>query len=391
MNQEETLTLNSIILEFENENPQIKIAAQSVPFDQAQNKFKTVAQAGQAPDIFRSEIAWTTEEAALGYLAPLDNLISEEVLKDYLTSPLNYNYYQGKLWGLPQVTDCLALLYNKRLFKEFNLKIPKNLKEFTDIAQKLTLDEKKRNANDPHFNPDKVMQYGFYFPGKAYWYQVFMWAFGGGLIDPLKQKILINNQGSLRALNFLLSLKRKYKCVPQEMDIQNAYDNMMAGFKEGKYAMIFNGPWSTSDILQGKEFKDSRNLGVAIIPKGEGGYGSPIGGHNYVISRNCKNIESAYKFISFLNSPENQIKFALKNNLLPTRLSSYKLLEKYKNPILLGFKAQLDVAKNRPIVPQASLIYIEFEPNIQAALLEDKTPQEALNDIAWNWKKLMGW
>lgn len=390
MNREETATLDKLIKKFEENSPKVKIIAQEVPFDQAQNKYKTVAQAGLAPDIFRSEIAWTTEEAALGLLVCLDEYLTKEEINDYLKIPLNYNYYEGKLWGIPQVTDCLALLYNKRFFKELNLKVPETMDDFIICAQKLTKDENGFTPHDgPKFNPQKVVQYGFYFPVKEYWFQVFVWAFGGDLLDVPNKKILINSEGAIKGFDFLLSLRDKYRCLPAQVDIPNSYSNMMAGFKEGKFAMIFNGPWASTDIMMGSEFKDPNNLGVAVIPKGPGGYGSPVGGHNYVISRSCKHIQEAVNFIKFMNLPENQKEFAINNNLLPTRKSAYVLIK--DNILIDGFRKQLEHAKNRPVIPQSSLLYTEFKPNFEAGYLGKLTPKEALDNVARAWKWMLGW
>ena len=392
MNREEAETLKDMIREYEAENPDIKIDLQPVPFDQAQNKYKITAQAGDAPDVFRSEIAWTCEEAALGYLLELDDYISEEDKKDYMRAPTNYNIYEGHYYGIPQVTDCLALLYNKRLFREAGVEVPKTMEEFAEIGQKLTIDENGKNASEKGFNPNKIKQWGFYFTGKAYDFQPFMWAFGGGLLDPEKKEIMINNQGTINGLKFLMELRDKYHVVPAKFDLKSSYDNMMAGFKEARYAMIFNGPWSTADILAGKEFKDDHdNLGIAVIPKGPGGYGSPVGGHNYVISRSCPYPDKAYKFIHFLNLPDNQEKLALRNNLLPTRNSTYELPKIKSNTIIQSFRKQLEVATNRPVCPQGGLIYNEFNPYLQAAYLGAMTPQKAMDEVARNWKKLMGW
>jgi len=518
MNTEESITLKEIINEFEQENPDLKVDLQPVPFDQAQNKYKITAQAGDAPDIFRSEIAWTCEEAALGYLLELDNYISDKDKKDYMRGPLKYNIYKGHYYGIPQVTDCLALLYNKRIFKERGLEVPKTMKEFASIGQKLTIDVNGKNASEPGFDQNNVMQWAFYFTGKAYDFQPFLWAFGGGLLDPEKKEILINNKGSIDGLVFLIDLRDKYHIIPPKFGLKSSYDNMMVGFKDGRgtsrfyvgdilkwddflknlknaetsakkrvltlldakskrliadwnlgdsidlntkktivnglnrilekrdfynqkafadiklteegnellkrgldrlnesdsigfnrllinsiypddismsqglYAMIFNGPWSTADILKGKEFKyNNENLGIAIIPKGPGGYGSPVGGHNYVISRSCPYPDNAYRLIYFLNLPKNQAKLAIRNNLLPTRKSTYELPEIKSNSMIQSFGAQLEVAVNRPVVPQGGLIYNEFNPYLQAAYLGAMTPKHAMDEIANNWRKMMGW
>ncbi|MCK4597975.1 extracellular solute-binding protein, partial [bacterium] len=305
MNQEEMVTLDGLVGKFMEQNPQIEIQAQVVPFSDAQNKFKTVAQAGDAPDIFRAEIAWTPEFAELGFLVPLDDYVSEEDLGDYLPGALRYNQYKDRLWGIPQVTDCLALLYNKRMLAGAGVDPPATMDDLVRVAGTMTSPGKGR--------------YGFFWRGDSYWLTPFIWAYGGGLIDEDDQQIHINDQGSVAGLNFYIALRDEYGVVPPEVDFANDYDNMLVGFKTGKYAMIINGPWATADILAGEQFSDPANLGVTRIPRGPAGYGSPVGGHNYVIASSCKDVPAAYEFIHFLNQAEHQALFAQKNNLLPTR------------------------------------------------------------------------
>ena len=375
MNQEEMVTLDGLVGKFMEQNPQIEIQAQVVPFSDAQNKFKTVAQAGDAPDIFRAEIAWTPEFAELGFLVPLDDYVSEEDLGDYLPGALRYNQYKDRLWGIPQVTDCLALLYNKRMLAGAGVDPPATMDDLVRVAGTMTSPGKGR--------------YGFFWRGDSYWLTPFIWAYGGGLIDEDDQQIHINDQGSVAGLNFYIALRDEYGVVPPEVDFANDYDNMLVGFKTGKYAMIINGPWATADILAGEQFSDPANLGVTRIPRGPAGYGSPVGGHNYVIASSCKDVPAAYEFIHFLNQAEHQALFAQKNNLLPTRRSAYDLPGVADNPIIQGFRYQLEVANNRPVIPEGGLLFVDFTPNLQAALNGNKTPQQALDATAEAWEELL--
>ena len=57
MNAQETTTLQGIVARFEATHPDIEVDMVTVPFDQAQLKFATAAQAGKAPDVLRAEIA----------------------------------------------------------------------------------------------------------------------------------------------------------------------------------------------------------------------------------------------------------------------------------------------------------------------------------------------
>jgi arabinogalactan oligomer/maltooligosaccharide transport system substrate-binding protein len=374
MNEQETVTLKSIIAEFQNANPKVQVQVEYVPFGDAQNKFKIAASAGNAPDVIRAEIAWTPEFADLGYLLDITDMVSSKDKADYLDAPFNYNKYQGKIWGIPQVTDAPALLYNKKILKAAGYdKAPATLAEM----EKVVSDVKAKTGLE-----------GFYMRGDAYWFQCFLWAFGGGLIDE-KGNIFINNANSIKALEYVVN--QKDKLFPGEIDFANDYNNAMALFKDGKVAMIINGPWATADVLSGKEFQDSSNFGVAPFPKGPGGkQGSPVGGHNYVVSSGTAYPKAAYKFIEFINQPKYQAMLAVKNNLLPTRKSSYAIAEVKANPIIQGFLSQMEVATNRPVIPEGGQIYTAFGPNFQAAWRGEKTPKEALDDISAAWKELLG-
>ncbi len=375
-NNQEQATLSELIKEFEAQNPDIAVEVQAVPYEAAQNKFKIAAQAGQAPDVMRAEIQWTVTLAALGYLTPLDSFIKPDDKEDYLSAPFATNVYKGKIWGIPQVTDALGLLYNKRMLKDAGVEVPKTTDDFVKVAQKLT--DKQKGV------------YGFITRGDSYWLQPFIYSFGGMLMDANDKSIQINSPNSVRGLQFVVDLKEKYGVIPQEIDFANDYTNMQAGFKTGKYAMILNGPWAINDLLSGPEFKDPDNLGIAPIPAGpEGQSGTLVGGHNYVISSNTKNAAAAYKFIEFLNSKESQVKFAVKNNLLPTRKSAYQVDAIKNNRIISDFKQVIDKGVNRPVIPEAANFWENFHPSYQAALKGVKTPQEALDEVAAAWNKLL--
>jgi len=373
-NDDETLTLKEIISEYEEKNPGIRVEIQQVPFSDAQNKYKTVAQANNAPDLFRAEIAWTAEFASLGYLMALDIFMTEAFRQDFLSAPLKYNYYDGHYWGVPQVTDCLALMYNKKIFSDAGLKVPVTTSELIATGRKLTNNQENK--------------YGFFFRGDPYWYLPFLWGFGGGMVSE-ENEIMINNQGAKAAIDYLLDLRLKHKIVPQVDDFANDYDNQQTGFKSGKYAMIINGPWSTSDILSGDEFKNPDNLGITRIPAGPNGFASPVGGHNYVISANTKKLKEVWDLVEFLSLPENQAKFALKNNLLPTRISTYQLKSVEQNRLISSFKYVLEAASNRPVIPEGGALFVDLKQPYQQALLGQLATQESLDQVAEAWKKLL--
>jgi arabinogalactan oligomer/maltooligosaccharide transport system substrate-binding protein len=373
MNTEETKTLEAIVKDFETQNPGTKIKVQNVPFSDAQNKYKISAAAGKAPDVLRSEIAWIAEFANLGILEEIP--LSEADKADFLKVAQSYAFWNGKNYGIPQVTDCLALLFNKRIFREKNVKVPETMEELAQTGKTLSSLKDKKWALS--FNP------------AGYWAQIFIWSFGGGLIRGDDSSIQISTPESVAGVQFMIDLMQVYGVSPKEMDFVNGYNNMMTGFKQGRYAMIINGPWATSDVLNGEEFKDPENLGVAIIPKGPKGNFSPVGGHSYVVYKGSTVKPEAMKFASFLSETKNQILFAKNHNLLPTRQSAWNSQEVKNLKLISAFKSQLDVATSRPVIPEGGGIYTALDRSVEDALSLNRDAASAMRKVQKQWQKLL--
>lgn len=115
----EDKVFKKIAEDFEKQHPKVDVKYVNVPFGEAQNKFKNAAQSGSgAPDVIRSEVAWTPEFADLGYLAPLDGTPALQKADDFLKQAAASTKYNGKTYAVPQVIDSMGIFYNKKIFKE---------------------------------------------------------------------------------------------------------------------------------------------------------------------------------------------------------------------------------------------------------------------------------
>ena len=277
------------------------------------------------------------------------------------------------------MTDFLALLYNKaELAKVGITSPPTTMGDFEAAAMNIV--------------QSKAATYGFETTGTSYHVQPFLWAFGGGTIDQ-HNNILVNNQGSIDGLQFLLNLQKSDKKVmPAKVDFNNGYNNMVNDFKSGKTAMIFAGPWEISNIQTGFAFTGNpSNLGIAPIPIGPSGDQprSPVGGQSYVISAHTTHPAEAYKFISFMSSTASQIAIAKANHTLPTRLSAYRDQSVSSDTGIKEFLSIKNTAVPRSPIPQGGLMFNAFDPNIGAALDGAKSAPEALNAVDDAWKQLL--
>ena len=253
MNDQETVTLKSLVSQFEAANPNIKIDMVTVPFDQHAQKFTTAAQAGQAPDVMRADTAPDVQGwAAQGLLTDLTSKISAADKADFVQAAYKGALYNGKAYAVPQTVDALALFYNKKMLKAKGLTTPpKTMAQLVSYCQKLGAGK------------------GIALRGDSYWITPWIWSAGGGLVDMQKKQILIASKKSIAGWTAYNSLFHN-KCALPDKDFSNDYGNVMTAFKNGQVGMIVNGPWSTADVLSGPAFKSSTNFQVAVLPPGRG-------------------------------------------------------------------------------------------------------------------------
>lgn len=373
----EAPVFKELIAKFEAANPKVKVNYVNVPFDQARDKFKTAAQSGAgAPDVMRAEVAWTPEFASLGYLQALDGTPALDKADDYLAGPVGSTRFNGKTYAIPQVTDALALLYNKKLLADAGItSAPATMADLK--AAGLALKAKKID--------------GVYLNPGGYFLLPFIYGEGGDLLNVDSKKVTVNSPEAVKGLTTVQDLISSGAAAKPAMT--DGYNNMQTSFKEGKVGMVINGPWSVADDLSGSAFKDKSNLGIAPIPAGSTGKsGSPVGGHNYAVYAGSKVIPAAEAFIAFMNSAESQAFLAGKLGLLPTRTSAYALPDAQSSAIVTAFKPVLEKATTRPAIPEGGSLFTPLDTQYVNVLSGKATPQAGLDAVADEYKKVLkGW
>lgn len=373
-NEAEGPAYEALVAAFNKKYPKVKVKRVAVPFDQAQQKFKTAAQAGKgAPDVLRSEVGWTPGFASLGYLQPLDKTPAVDGWSDYLPGPAQGAEYNGKTYAVPQVTDTLGLLYNKAVLKKAGVEsAPKSWADIEAAAKKIR--DKVPGVTATYVNPD------------SYFAWPFLYGEGSDLVDTKQKKITVNSPEAVKGIEAAVHLI-KSGAAPKP-DTTEGYNNMQVGMASGKIAMIVNGPWAVADILKGKAFRNSKgNLGIAPIPAGgSGSSGAPTGGHNLAVYAGSKNLDASYLFVRFMNSPENQATVATKNGTMPTRTSAYTD-EVTADPVKKAFKEALDSAKPRPPLPQGGDLFADFAQNYAKILRGELSAKAGLDATAKAWKQ----
>lgn len=130
-----------IAREFEEKNPDIHINIEFFPYDQFESKVQTslISKEGGA-DIYELWGGWGLDFASTGALAEIPENLSKTIHDDVYPSTIGALEYEGKLYGLPMEFNIEngAMLVNKKLMSEHNLKTPTTWKELRETAKKAT-------------------------------------------------------------------------------------------------------------------------------------------------------------------------------------------------------------------------------------------------------------
>ncbi|MFG1983084.1 extracellular solute-binding protein [Streptomyces albidoflavus] len=359
--------------DFEKEHPKVKVNYVNVPFADAQNKFKNAASSGSgAPDVIRSEVAWTPDFASLGYLAPLDGTAALDKEDDYLKQAAASTKYDGKTFGVPQVIDSVGIFYNKKLLKEAGVEVPKTLDELTEAAKAIK---------------SKTGKAALYLRGDdAYWFLSFLYGEGGDMINTKDKSVTIDDKPAIDAFKAVKELVDSKVAVT---DATNGWDNMQKAIKDGEVAMAINGPWAVTDTLAGDAFKDKANFGVAPVPAGSKTAGSPQGGHNYAVYAGSKNLDASYEFVKYMSSAKVQAEVTEKLSLLPTRASVYGEPKVAENEIVQFFKPVVETAVERPWVPEGGSLFAPLQTQYTKVLTGQATPEQAAKSTGDSYRKLL--
>ncbi len=373
----EAPTYQSVVADFQAKYPNIKVNFVNVPFADAQNKVKNAFSTGtDAPDVIRSEVAWTPELASLHYLQQLDGTPALVNPDDYLANPTAATKYDGKTYAVPQVTDTMALFYNKKMFADAGI-----------TAAPASVDELKA---DSALIKQKLGKTGFYLRGDdAYWTLSFLYGEGGDLVDGSTKTVTVDNAAGVKAFK---TMKDLVDSGAAKTSVTDGWTNMMSDFQSGNVAMMINGPWSLATInTGGGAFADKSNLGIAVVPAGSAGQGAPQGGQSYAVYAGSKNTAASDLFVQYMSSPEAQTKILKGTGALPTRKSVWAQPDVASMDEVKFFKDAIDKAHQRPWIPEGGTLFAPLVTEYTAMLSGKESPETAAKNTGDAYRKNLGW
>jgi len=347
----DTLT-NDLLPAWQAAYPNVSIEVLAVPFDQLKNKYSQEVATGGGPDMLIGPADWVGELATGELIRPLDDLVDEATLGNYVPSTVDALRYDGSLYGLPESFETVAMYYNKALMPE----PPATTADLDTIAAEIN-----GAASDT---------YGLAFLANFYHPAGYLFGFGGQLFDENNQSIL-NSPETVAFLNWMNGLQSKPGYFLQNDD--NAISSL---FKEGKAAAVFNGPWALGDYVNSL---GAENVGVAPLPVISDADGAParpfLGVKHIMMNADLDDDQAALaaEFMKWFTGPESGSILVEKAGHLPAHVG----VDVSGNEIAQAFVAQAESATPTPTIPEMGQVWEPAGNMITAVLSGASTPEDA--------------
>lgn len=348
---------------------------------------------------FKSDIAARTTDWCVGsnhssfasqyasLYTDLNGFIGKDVVDEFVQANIKAATFDGKLVMLPRAQfDVSALYYQKNLYEDAARAKAFEVKYGYPLAVPETWAQVKDQAI---FFADPPNFYGTQYAGKdeaivGRYYEMVV-AEGGQLFND-DFSPAFNSDAGKRALQWFVDLYDA-RAVPAGTT-NYLWDDLGNGFASGTIGLNLDWPGWAGFFNDPTASKVAGNVGVAPAPKGSAGIRTGWSGfHGFSVTEDCAHKEAAASLVEFLTNEDSQ-KLESSAGPLPSRTAVWDYISEqakddpYRAEVLAAFK---ETAATAFAVPPTSL-WIEatnlIYPELQAAILGDKTVDEALADAA---------
>lgn len=302
----------------------------------------------------------------LEFLAPLDGLIDDTFLGDFVSLLLEMASVDGSLYGLPRNIDVRLLHYRNDLVES----PPVTWDELLELARRL-------NAPPEH--------YGFLFPGResglfGTFFELAEMA--GARLFPEDLVPEIENEAGRWALGLLRTFYAE-GLVPRELPEWH-YDKVHECFRAGRAAMVGDWPGYYSLYRDKSISRVHDRLGLSIYPVGPAGtslsYG---GGHTFALTKHGASKSSALELLLHLTAFDQQL-FEARRGCVPVRRSVMEQMQREAGPANRVRLAMLEkVIAEHLLIPPKFPRYPQVEEalwrTVQRVIVGDLSVDEGLN------------
>ncbi len=253
----------------------VGVTVELVPFDNIRENVIQAAPAGEGPDIFVGAHDWTGQLAANGVIAPIP--LGAQA-GSFLQSAVNAFGFGGDTYGLPYVTEAVALYYNTDLVDA----VPATFDEIAAVCEAAEIEAcvvvpGGGAATDAYHNYPFVSAFGG---------SIFQYDPATGSYDP--SVVRLDEPETVQGIEYL-EAQVEAGVVPS-----TDYDTAKNLFLEGQAPFWITGPWELNTLRE----TEGLNWDVALIPPiGEDPIQPFVGAQGFYLSAFSENELLAQTFL----------------------------------------------------------------------------------------------
>lgn len=288
--ESEMRILKPILIEFEKQNPDIKVEFLHIPQNYFQ-KIHLLFASNTAPDVIFMNNQYLPIYANAGVLEDLTPYQKDLELDKFYPKSVQTLSWEGKVYGVPRDISNLVIYYNKSLFAKKGVSYPKkgwSYEQFLDTAKKLT--------NAPEI-------FGVSFEEEPLFYMPYLMTFG---VEGVPR---FEDERVQTALKNYADLRHKYKVAP--LKEHSASATMAQMFLQGRLGMYISGRWMSPKFREDAKFDWDVVEFPGIVPMDSSGW---------VVAKSSKHKAEALKLVKFLSSSENLKEFTKSGLVVPARV-----------------------------------------------------------------------
>jgi multiple sugar transport system substrate-binding protein len=355
--------------EFAEENPGWTVTVELQPINAYLENAVTAIAGGNPPDVLTLDTLMMPSAVAQGLLRPLDDFMKKYNISKDIFVAANYDsgVTNGINYAIPYRYAPSCLFYNKTLFDTMGVPYPAprmNPDDFLEMCKKMT-DPSKFYAFG--ISADKA-DFGNVISSIAPW----LWSFGGDFMNKDLTKCALDTPESIAGITYWVELYTKYKVVPPGcINYTNTRDLFPMAMNQ-QIAFIRMGE---SNVVGVDRYAKENNFewGVTLYP----GY-TRAAGWSFTVPITAKNPDASEYYINYYIKPE---VLGRNNTVMPSVIAAQKI-GKWGDPLYTPYYEQMDYAINCPNTPKWSEMQVIIAQELQNALLEIITPEQAARNMA---------
>ncbi|TVQ16475.1 MAG: sugar ABC transporter substrate-binding protein [Leptolyngbya sp. DLM2.Bin15] len=370
---------NTLIAEFESDNPDLAVRWVDVPWSDMQSKILTAVSAGTAPDVVNLNPDFALQLAGRNAWLDLNEQVPEEIQQQYLSKIWRANSLNGQSFALPWYLTTSITISNTAILEEAGISTPPStFEELATVAAQVR-ERTGKHAFFATFVPEdsaEVLQS--------------LVKMGVQLVDEQGQAAF-NTPAGRTAFDYWVTLY-KDGLLPREA-LTQGHRRAIELYQSGDVALLSTGPQFLSTIATNAPAIAATSIATPQITGTTGAKNVSV--MNLVVPRNTDNPEAAVKFALFVTNDANQLTFAKAANVLPSTVAS--LEDSYFTDVAAD-AAPADLARTvsasqmgeaevlLPPLEDIKVLQKIIYENLQAAMLDQKTVEQAIADAeqAWN-------